>query len=149
MEPKIQNVSNLSHIGFVVEDVDKTIESLSNLWDIGPAKKVDYAVSQDEVIAGEPFSLKVGFVNLGTVMLELIQPVSSGSLWAKFLEEHGEGIQHMAFGVSNYDEVVSSFLEKGRIMVTSASYRGLRWCYFQTQPGGMLVEFRDEFKVIV
>jgi len=149
MESKVQSVSNLSHIGFVVKDVEKTIEFFSSLWDTGPAKRVDYAVSQDEVIAGEPFSMKVGFVNLGTVMLELIQPVSSGSLWAKFLEEHGEGIQHIAFGVSNYDEVVSSFLEQGHTMVTSPPYKGLRWCYFQTQPGGTLVEFRDEFKVVV
>ena len=81
-------------------------------------------------------------------MLELIQPVSE-SLWSQFLKEHGEGIQHIAFGVSNYDEVVSRFLEHGYPMVTSASYKGLRWCYFQTQPGGMLVEFRDEFKVVV
>jgi catechol 2,3-dioxygenase-like lactoylglutathione lyase family enzyme len=148
IESNFQTINNLSHVGFVVKDIDRTIEFISSIWDIGPSQKLDYSPSKDEIIAGEPFSLKVGFVNLGVVMLELIQPVSE-SLWSQFLKEHGEGIQHIAFGVSNYDEIVSRFLKRGHPMVTSASYKGLRWCYFQTQPGGILVEFRDEFKVVL
>jgi len=141
-------LSNLSHIGVVVKDVDKTIEFLSSIWDIGPPQLMDYCPQKDELIVGEPFKMKVGFVDLGSVKLEILQPLDE-SLWSRFLEAKGEGVQHIAFGVSNYDEVVSKLQEQGYPMVAAASYKGLRWCYFDTKPGGMMIEFRDEHKVVI
>ena len=141
-------LSNLSHIGIVVKDIDKTVEFLSSIWDIGPAQFIDYSPQKDELIVGEPFSMKVAFVDLGSVKLELLQPLDE-SLWSQFLESKGEGVQHIAFGVSNYDEVVPKLQEQGHPMVAGASYKGLRWCYFDTEPGGILVEFRDEHKVVI
>jgi len=141
-------LSNLSHIGVVVKDVDKTVEFLSSIWDIGPVQFADYSPQKHEMIVGKPFKIKMGFVDLGSVKLELIQPLDE-SLWFQFLETKGEGVQHIAFGVSNYDEVVSKVQEQGHPMVSSGSYKGLRWCYFDTKPGGIMVEFRDEHKVVI
>lgn len=39
-----------------------------------------------------PFVLKVCFAQLGT-MWELIEPVSGSTIFADFLERHGEGVQ--------------------------------------------------------
>jgi len=138
-------ISALSHVGIVVKDVDKTIKFLSSIWDIGPTQTIVYSPSKEELIVGEPFTAKIGSVNLGTVMLELIQPLEGESIWSDFLKAKGEGVQHIAFGVSNYDEVVSKLQEQGNKMVVGGSYEGVRWCFFDTKPGGILVEFRDEY----
>jgi hypothetical protein len=52
----------------------------------------------------------------------------------------------MAFGVSNYDEIVSDLLHKMHPMLVAATFQGERWCYFDTSPGGMVIEFREEYK---
>ena len=90
--------------------------------------------------------MKVAFVKFGTVMIELIQPLDDVSLYADFIEKKGEGLHHLAWGVSNYDEMVSLFKEQGHPMLIEASYKGERWCYFDASPGGMILEFREEYR---
>lgn len=137
-------ISALSHVGIVVKDVDKTIKFLSSIWDIGPTQTIVYSPSKEELIVGEPFTAKIGSVNLGTVTLELIQPLKGESLWSDFLKAKGEGIQHIAFGVSNYDEVVSKVQEQGNKMVAGSVFKGKRWCFFDTKPG-IVIEISENF----
>lgn len=137
-------ISALSHVGIVVKDVDKTIKFLSSIWDIGPTQTIVYSPSKEELIVGEPFTAKIGSVNLGTVTLELIQPLKGESLWSDFLKAKGEGIQHIAFGVSNYDEVVSKVQEQGNKMVAGSVFKGKRWCFFDTKLG-IVIEISENF----
>lgn len=137
-------ISALSHVGIVVKDVDKTIKFLSSIWDIGPTQTIVYSPSKEELIVGEPFTAKIGYINLGTVTLELVQPLKGESLWSDFLKAKGEGIQHIAFVVSNYDEVVSKVQEQGNKMVVGGVFKGKRWCFFDTKPG-IVIEISDNF----
>ena len=91
----------------------------------------------------KPFHLHIQWARLwADVVIEVLQPVDSESLWAKFLETHGEGLQHMAFSVSNFDELVSKLkAQGGRVLVGGPStFGGKRWCYIETKPGGLIVE---------
>ena len=146
MQSDAEAIASLSHIGVVVEDVDKIYEFLSSIWNIDPSQTLEYSPRKDEMVVGEPFRLKLAFAKLGPVVLELIQPLSKGSLWSQFLEDTGEGIHHIAFNVSNYDEMVSKLQEQGSKMVVGGKRRGTRWCYFETKPGSIIVEFRDEYR---
>ena len=142
-------LTNLSHIGIAVKDVEKTIGFISSVWDIGTPEIVEeYTPKQEEMIAGKPFSLKIAFIKFGTVVIELLQPLDRGSIWSDFIETKGEGIHHVAWGVSNYDELVSKLQAQGHPMLVAASYDGVRWCYFDTSPGGMVIEFREEYKIV-
>ncbi len=40
------------------------------------------------------------------IQIELIQPNGVKSTWQDFLDEHGEGIHHIAFNVKNTDEKI-------------------------------------------
>lgn len=140
----ILTISALSHVGIVVKDVDKTIKFLSSIWDIGPTQTIVYSPSKEELIVGEPFTAKIGYINLGTVTLELVQPLKGESLWSDFLKAKGEGIQHIAFVVSNYDEVVSKLQEQGNKMVVGGVFKGKRWCFFDTKPG-IVIEISENF----
>ena len=133
--------SEIDHIGIVVKDVDKTIKFLSSIMGIESWKTRDFIQSKDEVLVGEPFRLKIIDAKLGATTLELIQPVEGRSYHSQVLETKGEGLDHIAFAISNYDEMVSKLQEQGHPMVVGGEWHGIRWCYFGTKPGDIVVEF--------
>jgi len=57
------DLSCCSHVGVVAKDADKTAEFLSSLG-IGPWHVFDYVTSKDEMVVGEPFSLKIASARL-------------------------------------------------------------------------------------
>jgi methylmalonyl-CoA/ethylmalonyl-CoA epimerase len=138
-------ICSLSHIGIVVEDIEKTFKLLSSIWDLQTMEPMIYSPKKDELSIGERFSAKVGVINLGTVCLELVQPLAGKSIWSEFLQTKGEGIQHIAFGISNYEEVVSRLQREGNEIVVGGVYNGVRWCFFNMKPSGILLEFREEY----
>jgi len=145
-------LTNLAHLGVVVKDADKTVEFISSIWDIGTPEIIEYSPLNEPVggkpYAGKPFTMKVAFIKFGTLMIELLQPTSPGSIYSDFIASKGEGIHHIAWGISNYDEVVTKLKKQGHKMLIEASYKGERWCYFDTTPGGMVLEFREEYRKI-
>jgi len=137
----------IDHIGVVVKNADKTAGFLSAIWGLASCSTIEYSPRKDDMIAGEPFREKIVYVNLGPVTVELLEPLDRGSLFAQFLQTHGEGIHHMAFTVSNWDETASKLQEQGGRMVLGAVFEGKRWCYFEIKPGDMLMEFMDNFGI--
>lgn len=139
-------LTNLSHLGVAVKDAEKTARFLSSIWNIGTPEVFDYEPKPEELITGAPFKVRLVFIKFGAVPIELLQPLDDKSIWSKFIKEKGEGIHHIAFGVSNYDEMVLKLQEQNHPMLVAATFQGCRWCYFDTSPGGMVVEFREEYK---
>ena len=144
---KLGNVSlaNLSHIGVAVKKIESTLGFLSSVWDIGGQVINDYQPETKDLLVGEPFRVRIALIKFGPTFIELLQPMDDKSIWAKFIKEKGEGIHHFAFGVSNYDEMIDIFRNQGHNLLVAAVYQGQRWCYFDTSPGGMVIEFREEY----
>lgn len=91
-------LGTLNHVGIVVRDLDATIRRYQETLGIGPFVANDRHIT-DAVTRGErhPFSLRVGFAALGPILFEVIQPVEGRSLQREFLDQHGEGLQHLAY----------------------------------------------------
>ncbi len=139
-------LTNISHLGVAVKDAEKTAGFISSIWDIGQPEISDYEAKADDLIVGKPFKVRLVFIKFGTHTIELLQPLDDKSIWSKFIKEKGEGIHHIAYGVSNYDEMVSKLQKQGHPLLVAAVFQGCRWCYFDTAPGGMVIEFREEYK---
>jgi 4-hydroxyphenylpyruvate dioxygenase-like putative hemolysin len=139
-------LTNISHLGVAVKNAEDTVGFISSIWDIGIPEVADYEAKPEELISGEPFRVRLVFIKFGTHTIELLQPLDDKSIWSKFIKEKGEGIHHIAYGVSNYDEMVSIFEKQGHKLLVAAVFEGCRWCYFDTSPGGMVIEFREEYK---
>ena len=137
-------LSNPHHIGVVVKDIDETTKFLSSMFGLGPWDISEYVPAKDEVIVGEPFRLKIAFAKLGETSLELLQPLEGRTIWSEFLETHGEGVHHVAFGISNWDEVVSQLQEQGSRMIAGATSEGIRFCYMDTGPAGIILELIEK-----
>ena len=109
--------SDFVQIGAVVEDIDRSIQALSDIFGIGPFRVIMWPPEDRDDIQreyyGEPagFTARMAFAELGAIELELIQPISGRSIWSDFLKEHGEGIHHIRFNVPDADEVMSTWLD--------------------------------------
>ena len=138
------NLPSPSHIGVVVKDMDKTIQFLSKMWGIGPWEAFEYAPRQEDLTVGEPFRQSVAHAKMGSAVLELVEQLEGGGPWPEFLEAKGEGLHHIAFIISDYDKMVARLEEQGAKMIAGGIFQGKRWCYFATEPGGIVVEFGEK-----
>ncbi len=127
----------------VVRDIDKTIEMLSSKWGIGPWERDEYAPTKDELLVGEPFKLNFAFTKLGSLILQLTQPVEGKTIWADFLKTKGEGLFSFYYSLPNWEETVERFKKKGMKMIAGGIYAGKRWCIFDLKPGGIVAEFGE------
>lgn len=67
----------------------------------------------EDMLEGEPCTLKIAGAKLGSIIIGLLQTIEGKSLWADFLETKGEGIHHIAYSVSNWDDMASKIKEQG------------------------------------
>lgn len=136
---------NLTHIGLVVEDIDKATKFLSQIWGIGNWTVIDeYEPTEDILFAGGLFKHKLAFTNFGSTQIELIQPLDDRGIWYEFLKTKGEGLHHLCFTVPDWDERVAKAKELGGIMTTGAIFQGKRWCYLDNMPGGLVIEYMEQ-----
>jgi hypothetical protein len=97
----------LFHIGWVVRDCAAAQQELSGRLGAGPFRSAgDESRFDQALVRGQPvpFALKIAFGVLGGVLLELLQPLDDHSPHAAFLAEHGEGLHHLAFLVTDFDD---------------------------------------------
>ncbi|MFC1957156.1 VOC family protein [Chloroflexota bacterium] len=138
---------DVNHISVVVEDLEKTREFLSSTWGLGPWKtRVDLATKEDMTV-GEPLRIRLSWTKLGPILFELIQPLEARSVWGEFLKTNGEGLHHIAFIASNYDEMVLKLQQQGSSMIVGGIFEGIRWGYFKTKPGGIIVEIEEREEI--
>jgi len=114
----IMGTMRLAQVGFIVRDVEKTKVKMAEFLGMPVPPTCDggeFAVT-GTTVNGRPApdaNCKMAFFDLENIQLELIEPNGAKSTWQDFLDEHGEGIHHVAFGVKNTDEKVRACEEAG------------------------------------
>ena len=139
--------SKLDHIGVIVRDADKAVEYYQSLG-IGPfvliADKINII---EKRVRGKPIPLD-GMINkeyngkMGSLQLQVLQPVAGDYYWKEFLETKGEGIQHLGFSVDDIDKETAKMEEKGFEVLYRSRFKGGGGAtYFDTgKVGGVLIE---------
>jgi methylmalonyl-CoA/ethylmalonyl-CoA epimerase len=137
---------DLYHISCFISDIEQTCQLLSTLWGLGPWRKVQQKLEKDwtELVSGEPCEIKLAFTKLNPIVLELIQPVTGQPYWYKFIQEKGEGLNHIAFSVNDWQEMAARLKSAGGKMVAGGVQDGMHWGYFRTEPGGIVVELEEK-----
>jgi methylmalonyl-CoA/ethylmalonyl-CoA epimerase len=135
---------NIVHIGLVVKDMDQAIARLTALG-IGPFKPRILPPDAKETYRGKPFipskRVKIYITQIGNLELELIQPIDGKSPHQEFLDQKGEGIQHLGFFVDNLAESVNDLIAEGStVMLTSEFKGGGGVAYLDLDAAGLIVE---------
>jgi methylmalonyl-CoA/ethylmalonyl-CoA epimerase len=96
-------ITKISHIGIAVKDLKAAKEKYKKLLQSEP--------SGEEVVESQ--KVKVAKFKLGESIIELLEPISSDSPIAKFMEKRGEGIHHIAYESDNISSDLKRLDEGG------------------------------------
>lgn len=93
----------INHVAIVVEDIDAALD----FWQQAFGLRLDHV---EEVPSQKS---KVAFLPLGESEIELVQPTTSDSGLANFLEKRGEGMHHICIEVEDIDAALAELKSKG------------------------------------
>jgi methylmalonyl-CoA epimerase len=103
-------------------------------------------VGNEEVVAHE--KVRVVMIAVGESRIELLEPTTSDSVIAKFLEKRGEGLHHVALHVPDLARAVKTLKAAGTRFVTEEIKTGAGGHQYvfvhPSSAGGVLVELVQE-----
>jgi methylmalonyl-CoA/ethylmalonyl-CoA epimerase len=134
----------LNHIGVVVKDLERSIQ-LCELIGLGPFESPKIEVASRELygqpVAPGAMKLRGKMASLGSIRIELIQPVEGKSLWGDFLEAKGEGLHHLGFTVSDLKKEDAELTQKGFKLLFKSNYKnGGGAAYYSHSLSNILIE---------
>jgi methylmalonyl-CoA/ethylmalonyl-CoA epimerase len=123
------------HIGVVARDVDKAYEQFkaAGLGNDVPQRILGQDVPQRIQMGGKKASLKGMLVKMGPVMMEIWQPVKGNTIQQEFLDNLGEGVNHICFSVDDIEKERARLTELGIRIVFSAKDAIGEGSYFDTR----------------
>ncbi|MEK3981330.1 methylmalonyl-CoA epimerase [Psychrobacillus sp. FSL K6-2836] len=107
-------MEKIDHIGIAVKSIE---ESLPYYTDTLGLKLLHIEDVPSERV-------RVAFIDSGNVHLELLQPIDETSAIYSFIEKKGEGIHHIAFGVSDIQQRLDELKEKGVRLIQESAKAG-------------------------
>jgi len=98
-------ITGLDHIGIAVNKIDEALSVFEKML----------GLRVERVVTLEERKLKIAFLLVGEseTKIELLEPLDREGTVAKFIERRGEGIQHLAFTVTDIENTLSQLKEKG------------------------------------
>ncbi len=126
-------ISGINHIGIAVESIDSTLEALR----VFGAKTV-HRQSYPEL--GQTSCM----VQLGSGLLELMEPVGDTGVIPKFLREKGPGLHHISLLSTRLEEECAALREKG-MRVLGDPDSNIRMVFTHPkETGGVIYEITDK-----
>ncbi|MEG1763481.1 MAG: methylmalonyl-CoA epimerase, partial [Bacteroidales bacterium] len=104
----------IEHIGIAVKDLSQAIPYYENVLGL---KCYNIEEVPDQKV-------KTAFFMVGQTKIELLEPTSEESTIAKFIENKGEGVHHIAFNVDSVADTLSEVEEKGVRLIDKAPRNG-------------------------
>jgi len=140
------------HVSVVVRDMAKAMKFYEALGIgpfpplLGPQGKVSLV---NKTLHGKPadweLDLRHAEGGVGDLTFELIQPLEGDTPVKDFLEEKGEGIQHIGFFVDDMEQETAKMAEKGFKITQSGETPTVKWAYFGTDAiGGVSIELMQK-----
>ena len=116
----------INQIAIVVKDLQQVAEDYWNILGIGPWSIFAWEspLVYDRKYHGKTVSAreKIALAQVGGVQLELVQPVEGPSIYADWIEQHGEGLHHLNFLVDDVDETEAILAEEGFASMQSGKF---------------------------
>ena len=93
------DISHIEHIGIAVKSIEESLPYYENV--------LGFKCYSIEEVTDQ--KVKTAFLKVGETKIELLEPTAEDSTIAKFLENRGPGIHHIAFAVE--DGVANALME--------------------------------------
>ncbi|MGP3667493.1 MAG: methylmalonyl-CoA epimerase [Candidatus Bathyarchaeota archaeon] len=107
-------IKKVSHIGIAVKSID---EALKLYRDILGLSVEGYEVVEEQKV-------RIAFITVGETRIELLESTDPNGPIAKFIENRGEGIQHIALQTDNIEAELARLKEKGLRLIDEKPRKG-------------------------
>ena len=103
-------IEGVMKIGIATKNLDRTVAILADAFGLVPG----------EAIAYQPSGMRLRILKLEDFYIEVMEPTGTDGPIAQFIEQHGEGLQHMTLKVSDIEQVMADLKGKGAHFTASA-----------------------------
>jgi methylmalonyl-CoA/ethylmalonyl-CoA epimerase len=128
------NISHIEHIGIAVKSIENSLPYYENALGL-KCYNIEEVTEQ---------KVRTAFFKVGQTKIELLEPTSEDSTVAKFIENRGEGVHHIAFAVPDVAEALADVEGKGIRLIDKAprgGAEGLKIAFLHPKStGGVLTE---------
>jgi len=97
----------IDHVAIAVESIDAALATFKKIWDLQP----------DHVERGETDKITEAMLPLGGAHLQLLEPTDETSTVAKFLQNRGEGLHHIAIRVPDIEAALDRLRAAGAELI--------------------------------
>jgi len=136
----MSGITGLSHVAIAVREAEPVARTLAD--SLGATR------GGEELLDGG--ALRVVFVHLGPVTIELLEPRSAEHTVAKFLDARGPGLHHVSLEVSDLTGLLARAKAAGVRLIDEtprAGAHGTQVAFLHPKSlGGVLVELCEEKK---
>ena len=108
------DITHIEHIGIAVRSIE---EQLPYYEEILGLKCYNIETVEDQKV-------KTAFFKVGQTKIELLEPTSEDSTIAKFIENRGEGVHHIAYATNNIKKALTKAEEKGVQLIDKEPRKG-------------------------
>lgn len=107
-------ISHIEHLGIAVRSIEEALPYWENVLGL-KCYNIEEVADQ---------KVKTAFLKIGEVKIELLEPTSEESTIAKFLENKGPGIHHIAYSVEDIEEALAEAEAKGMRLIDKSPRKG-------------------------
>lgn len=127
-------ITHIEHIGIAVKSIEDQLPYYENILGL--------KCYNIETVADQ--KVKTAFFMVGKTKIELLEPTSEDSTIAKFIENRGEGVHHIAYATKDLNEALKEVESKGVRLIDKegrAGAEGLKIGFLHPKStGGVLTE---------
>ena len=136
----------------IVRDVERSVSRYAEIFGFA-MPEFQTTLLNDHTHAtyyGKPTDARAKLVcfEIGRIQFELLEPLDAPSSWKDYLDQHGEGIHHIAFFVPKTDPVAASFADYGYVVTQQGLFTGQSgmYTYLDTDKDlGVVIELLEHF----
>ena len=137
---EVEKMDKVDHIGIAVKSIEASLPYYTDVLGLS-------LIHIEEVVSEK---VRVAFIDSGNIKLELLQPMDETSTIHSFIEKKGEGIHHIAFGVTGIQERLDELKNKGVRLIQETpkiGAGGAQVAFIHPKSsGGVLYELCDKSK---
>ena len=134
--------SSVVKIIHVVRDIEATLRGMVQVFGIQKPEIIKGGAEDRAKTGGKFFTVFRGKdtaapvllanVQMGPIVIEVIQPLDPATPWGEFLDQKGEGIYSVVYTVGDFHGKMKDFAEAGMPIYHQGEYQGGRYGYFDT-----------------